>query len=138
MAAAKTPHYEQNVPDTVYGYVAARSQGGVPMTEARRFESAAPFRAEERDRERAKEFARQAGLTVTAESRLGFSVAGSPTAYEQLTTGRIVSYEVRQRVEMSRERSVTHLDIIGDRQPEALGVGAAHSARDPKCAIRSS
>ncbi|WP_369167142.1 S8 family serine peptidase [Streptomyces sp. R28] len=125
MAAAKTPDYEQNVPDTVYGYVAARSQGGVPMTQARRFESAAPFRAEERVRERAKEYARQAGLTVTAESRLGFAVAGSPAAYEQLTTGRIMSYEVRQRVEMGRERSVTHLDIIGDRQPRALGIGAA-------------
>lgn len=121
---AKTPDYEQNVPDTVYGYVAARSQGGVPMTQARRFESAAPFHAEERVQERAKEYARQAGLTVTAESRLGFAVAGSPAAYEQLTAGRVVSYEVRQRVEMSRERSVTHLDIIGDRQPGALGIGA--------------
>ncbi|MGN9758673.1 hypothetical protein [Streptomyces sp. SD31] len=72
-----------------------------------------------------QEYARQAGLTVTAESRLGSSAAGSPAAYEQLTTGRIVSHEVRRRVEMSRERSVTHLDIIGDRQPGALGIGAA-------------
>jgi subtilisin family serine protease len=122
---APTPTYEQNVPDTVYGYVSARSQGGVPMTEATTLTSTNPFHAERGVRERAKEHARQAGLTVTAESRLGFAVAGTPAAYEQLTTGRIASYEVRQRVEMGRERSVTHLDIVGDRQPTALGVGAA-------------
>ncbi|MFF5477906.1 S8 family serine peptidase [Streptomyces sp. NPDC012935] len=123
--AANTPSYEHNVPDTVYGYVSARSQGGVPMTEATSLASARPFHAEEGVRERAKEHARQAGLAVTAESRLGFAVAGTPAAFEQLTTGRIVSYEVSQRVEMGRQRSVTHLDIIGDRQPAALGIGAA-------------
>ncbi|WP_405578121.1 S8 family serine peptidase [Streptomyces sp. NBC_01092] len=123
--AAKTPTYEQNVPDTVYGYVSARSRGGVSMTEAASPLSARPFHAERDVRERAEEHARQAGLTVTAESMLGFTVAGTPAAFEQLTTGRIVSYEVQQRVEMGRQRSVTHLDIVGDRQPSALGIGAA-------------
>ncbi|WP_327595972.1 S8 family serine peptidase [Streptomyces chartreusis] len=121
----RTPSYEQNVPDTVYGYVSARSQGGVPMTEAASPTSALPFHAEPDVREQAEEHARQAGLTVTAESMLGFAVAGTPAAFEQLTTGRIVSYEVEQRVEMGRRRAVTHLDIVGDRQPSALGIGTA-------------
>ncbi|MFC5218330.1 S8 family serine peptidase [Streptomyces coerulescens] len=123
--ATKTPSYEQNVPDTVFGYVSARSQGGVPMTEATTLTSARPFHADADVRGRAEEHARQAGLTVTAESALGFTVAGTPAAFEQLTTGTIVSYEVQQRVEMGRTRSVTHLDIVGERQPSALGIGAA-------------
>ncbi|MDQ1043310.1 S8 family serine peptidase [Streptomyces sp. V4I2] len=125
MTSPTTPAYGQDVPDTVYGYVSARSRGGVPMTRASSLRSAEPFHAEGDAQERAKEYARTAGLTVTAESRLGFTVAGTPAAYEQLTSGRIASYEVRQRVAMNRVRSVTHLDIVGDRQPAALGVGAA-------------
>ncbi|MFK0156192.1 S8 family serine peptidase [Streptomyces sp. NPDC090493] len=123
-----TPKYEQNVPETVYGYVSAKSQGGVPMPQATDISSARPFHASDDDLARAKERARAAGLTVSAESRLGFAVSGAPAAYEQLTTGRIVSYEVRQRTEMQRVRDVTHLDIVGDRQPEALGIGAAPGA----------
>lgn len=125
MTNPTTPRYGQNIPDTVYGYVSARSQGGTPMTEATTFNSARPFHAEGDARERAKEYARTAGLSVTAESRLGFTVAGTPASYEQLTGGRIASYEVQQLGPMNRERSVTHLDIVGARQPDALGVGAA-------------
>lgn len=125
MTSPTTPRYGQDVPENVYGYVSARSQGGVPMTRATSLESARPFRAEGDALERAKEYARTAGLSVTAESRLGFTVAGTPAAYEQLTSGRLASYEVRQRVSMNRTRSVTHLDIVGDRQPAALGIGAA-------------
>ncbi|MFI1207402.1 S8 family serine peptidase [Streptomyces sp. NPDC020802] len=125
MTSPTTPQYGQDVPGTVYGYVSARSEGGVPMTQATAFDSARPFRAESDTQERAKEYARTAGLTVTAESRLGFTVAGTAAAYEQLTSGRIASYEVEQLGSMNRERSVTHLDIIGARQPDALGVGAA-------------
>ncbi|CAM5464443.1 S8 family serine peptidase [Streptomyces griseorubiginosus] len=125
MTNPTAPRYGQDVPETVYGYVSARSQGGVPVTRATALSSARPFRAEGDALERAKEYARTAGLTVTAESRLGFTVAGTPAAYEQLTSGRIASYEVEQLGPMNRERSVTHLDIVGDRQPDALGIGAA-------------
>ncbi|MCD7440677.1 S8 family serine peptidase [Streptomyces lincolnensis] len=125
MTSPTTPRYGQDVPDTVYGYISARSRGGTPMTRATRLDSAGPFRAEPDAQERAKEYARTAGLTVTAESRLGFTVAGTPAAYEQLTSGRLASYEVRRRVSMNRTRAVTHLDIVGDRQPDALGIGAA-------------
>ncbi|MGE7438539.1 S8 family serine peptidase [Kitasatospora sp. NPDC001175] len=94
------------------------------MTEATEFDLARPFHADENTRARAKERALAAGLTVTAESRLGFTVCGPPAAYEELTGGRIESYEVLQRVQNGRLRYVTHLDVVGDGQPADLGVGA--------------
>ncbi|MFJ2579493.1 S8 family serine peptidase [Kitasatospora aureofaciens] len=115
----------QPPPELVFGYLSAQSLGGVPMTEATDLGSARPFHANEGTRARAKERAVAAGLTVTAESRLGFTVCGPPSAYEALTGGRIESYEVLQRVPNGRVRYVTHLDIVGEGQPEDLGVGAA-------------
>lgn len=124
MTLPTAPSQGPHVPDTVFGYVSARSQGEVPMHEAAGFESARPFRADDGTRDRAKDYARAAGLTVTAESRLGFTVSGTPAAYEQLTGGRVEPYEERQRVEMNQVRSVTHLDIVGERQPDTRGLGA--------------
>jgi subtilisin family serine protease len=120
-----TPQYGQPAPETVYGYVSARSQGGVPMTEATTFQSAEPFRADEVTLERSKDYARAAGLTVTAESRMGFAVSGPPAAYEELTGGRVESYESLRHVEMDQVRYLTQLDIVGERQPAARGVGDA-------------
>ncbi|MCX4452468.1 S8 family serine peptidase [Streptomyces sp. NBC_01340] len=124
MTLPTAPSHGSHAPDTVFGYVSARSQGEMPMHEAVGFESAAPFRADDGTRDRAKEYARAAGLTVTAESRLGFTVSGPPGAYEQLTGGRVETYEERQRVAMNQERFVTHLDIVGERQPDVRGMGA--------------
>lgn len=123
MTLPMTPQYGQPAPETVYGYVSARSLGGVPMTEATTFESAEPFHADDVTLERAKDYALAAGLTVTAESRLGFTVSGPPAAYEELTGGRVESYESLRHVEMDRVRYVTQLDIVGGRQPAARGVG---------------
>lgn len=113
----------QPAPETVYGYVSSRSQGGTPMTAATTFASAEPFHTDDESQDRAKDYARAAGLTVTAESRLGFTVSGPPSAYEQLTGGRVESYESLRQVEMGRVRFVTQLDIVGERQPDARGVG---------------
>ncbi|MFE7393937.1 S8 family serine peptidase [Streptomyces sp. NPDC057582] len=123
MTLPMTPKYGQPPPETVHGYVSARSQGGVPMTEATAFESAEPYYADEDTRQRAKDYAAAAGLTVTAESDLGFAVSGPPGAYEQLTGGRVETYESLRHVEMDRVRYVTQLDIVGERQPDARGVG---------------
>ncbi|MER7770453.1 S8 family serine peptidase [Kitasatospora sp. NPDC096140] len=131
----KTTQNGQLPPDLVFGYVSARSEGGTPMTEAVDLTSAAPFRASESIRARAKERAEEAGLTVTAESRLGFTVYGSPAAYEQLTGGRVTSYEALQHVSIGRRRYVTHLDLEGPGQPEARGVGAAPDADDIEAVV---
>ncbi|MGP3984328.1 S8 family serine peptidase [Streptomyces sp. KR80] len=96
------------------------------MTQASALDSTRPFHARtESTLSDAQQQARDVGLTVTAQSRLGFTVCGPPAAYEQLTGGQIQSYEVLQRVQTGRERYVTHLDITGPQQPEDLGVGAA-------------
>ncbi|MFI1069594.1 S8 family serine peptidase [Streptomyces puniciscabiei] len=98
------------------------------MTQAREFTSTEPFRADGSTRELAQQQAESAGLTVTAESRMGFTVSGTPAAFEELTGGRVESYEVLQRVQSEHVRYVTHLDIVGAGQPEDLGVGAARAA----------
>jgi subtilisin family serine protease len=118
----------QPAPELVFGYVSARSEGGVPMTRANEFTSTEPFRADADARERAQRRAEHAGLTVTAESRMGFTVCGPPAAFDELTGGRIESYESLQHVQSGRVRYVTHLDIVGDEQPEDLGVGIARGA----------
>ncbi|WP_246192916.1 S8 family serine peptidase [Kitasatospora atroaurantiaca] len=98
------------------------------MTDASAFDSAEPFRADGSTLDRARRHAEEAGLTVTAESRLGFTTAGPPAAYEELTGGRIESYEALQRVQGGNVRYVTHLDIVGTGQPSDLGVGTARGA----------
>lgn len=119
---------QQPAPDTVFGYISARSRGGAPMTTATAFDSAGPFQADQSTLDNAKSLAERAGLTVTATSRLGFTVSGPPAAYEELTGGRIESYEVLQYVQQGLTRYVTHLDIVGDQQPDELGVGAVRRA----------
>ncbi|MER7753795.1 S8 family serine peptidase [Kitasatospora sp. NPDC097643] len=131
----KTTQNGQPPPDLVFGYVSARSEGGVPMTEATDLSSATPFRAGEDVRARAKERAEAAGLTVSAESRLGFTVYGSPAAYERLTGGQVTSYEALQHVSVGRRRYVTHLDLVGTGQPEARGVGAVPDVDDIEAVV---
>lgn len=123
MTLPMTPQYGQPAPDQVYGYVSARSRGGTPMTRATLWDSAEPFRTDPESQQRAEDYALAAGLTITAESRLGFAVSGPPAAYEELTGGRVETYEALRQVEMDHIRYVTQLDIVGERQPEARGVG---------------
>ncbi|MFF4398402.1 S8 family serine peptidase [Streptomyces sp. NPDC001480] len=122
-------HVSQPVPETIYGYVSAQSQGGVPVTEAEDIDRQSPkaFHAAPSALDRAKEQAERAGLSVIAESRLGFAVSGPKEAYEELTGGRIEPFEALQRVQGGRARYVTHLDIVGEGQPEEPGVGATGS-----------
>jgi subtilisin family serine protease len=69
------------------------------------------------------------GFTIEAESPLGFSVSGNRQAFEELTGGTVVAKELLTRAEGGRTRYVTHLDIVGDGQPEALGVAKAEPAK---------
>ncbi|GAB1329946.1 hypothetical protein [Streptomyces sennicomposti] len=126
------PTYVKNgqrpAPETVFGYISAQSRGGAPITTAATFDSAGPFHADQTTLDSAKSLAQGAGLEVTATSRLGFTVSGPPAAYEELTGGRIESYEVLQYVQQGLTRYVTHLDIVGDQQPDQHGVGAVRRA----------
>jgi subtilisin family serine protease len=117
-------------PDLVFAYLSARSQGGTSVTEAAgtsEWMSAEPYRASEADLDAARSAAADAGLTVTAASRLGLAVVGPPNAYERLTGGRVVTQDVLQYTTMGRQSYVTHLDIQGEDQPDALGVAASRA-----------
>jgi subtilisin family serine protease len=67
------------------------------------------------------------GFQILAESRLGFSVNAPPEAYEELTGGSVVAKERLMYAEENCIRYVTHLDIIGDAQPETLGIAKTRS-----------
>ena len=67
------------------------------------------------------------GFQILAESRLGFSVSAPPGAYEELTGGTVVARERLMYAEENCIRYVTHFDIVGDNQPEALGVARTRS-----------
>jgi hypothetical protein len=55
-------------------------------------------------------------------------VAGPPAAFEELTGGTLIAVERLVHTRVGREEYVTHLDIVGDGQPVALGVGTAGPA----------
>jgi subtilisin family serine protease len=122
-----------NVPELLFGYVSVQSQGGVSAFEAeeRALASAEQFQASSGDHAEAGRALESAGLEVVAESRLGKAVVGPPGAFEELTGGECVTREVLLHAEAGRERYVTHVDIVGAGQPEALGVAAVASDAAP-------
>jgi subtilisin family serine protease len=117
------------VPELLMGYVSVQSKGGISALEAEppALASAEPFQASETDQQEAGRVLESAGLEVVAESRLGKAVAGPPGAFEELTGGECVTREVLLHAEAGRERYVTHVDIVGAGQPDALGVATAAS-----------
>jgi subtilisin family serine protease len=117
------------VPELLFGYVSVNSKGGVAAIDAEppALADAEPFRATSEDQGQAESALESVGLEVVAESRLGRAVAGPPGAFEELTGGEVVKREVLLHAESGRERYVTHVDIIGDDQPEAVGVARAAS-----------
>ncbi len=116
------------LPEMVIGYVSVRSQGGTSFLDAEDLSDPEPFYGTEADHAEAAQAIERAGLEVVAESRLGKAVAGPPGAFEELTGGRLIAVERLMHTRVGREEYVTHLDIVGDGQPEALGVGTAGPA----------
>jgi len=114
-------------PDIVIGYVSVRSQGERSLLDAEDLSGAEPFYGSEDDHAEAARAVEGSGLTVLGESRLGKAVAGPPEAFEDLTGGTIVARERLVRTRIGRASYVTHLDIVGDGQPDDLGVGVAAS-----------
>ena len=55
------------------------------------------------------------------------AIAGPPEAFAELTGGEVVARERLMHTRAGREEYVTHLDIVGDGQPDALGVATARS-----------
>jgi subtilisin family serine protease len=116
------------VPESILGYVSvqgARSVFGQPTGPLPDLSEA--YRAENADRDQVRRNLEESEFTVYAESPLGFAVVGSPAAFEDLTGGTVEAKERLMQAEGGRVRYVTHLDIVGDRQPETLSVAYAES-----------
>jgi hypothetical protein len=116
-----------DVPEVVIGYVSVRSRGGTSLFEAQEIDDAERFHGSDSDRQAAVRAVEAAGLRVLAESRLGIAVAGPPAAFTELTGGEVVPRERLMHTRAGRLEYVTHLDIVGGDQPDALGVGAPRS-----------
>ena len=115
------------LPDVVIGYVSVRSQGGTSILDAEDVSESQPFHGSDSDHGEASRAVESAGLEILAESRLGKAVAGPPNAYSELTGGQLVARERLMRTRAGRVEYVTNIDIVGDRQPDVLGVGVAGS-----------
>lgn len=115
-------------PTLIQGYVSVRAERSVFDEDLDRLPaSVEPFHAGKSDRETTLHDLEKEGFTVLAESALGFAVVGPSEAYESITGGRI---EMKERLMFAEEgciRYVTHVDIAGDDQPKALGVGRVKS-----------
>lgn len=116
------------LPEVVIGYVSVRSRGGTSFLDAEDLSDPEPFHGRADDASAAARAVERAGLEVVAESRLGKAVAGPPAAFEELTGGTLIAVERLVQTRLGRVQYVTHLDIVGDGQPEALGVGVGGPA----------
>ncbi|MFQ5741059.1 MAG: peptidase S8, partial [Acidobacteriota bacterium] len=117
------------LPGVIQGYVSVRSKGKTsPFGGLEKFpETSEPFQATQSDRKTARQAVKSMGLSVLAESRLGMAVAGPAEAYEELSGGKLVTRERLLHAEAGRRRYVTHIDIVGSKQPETLCLGRAKS-----------
>ena len=118
------------IPEIVVGYLSVRSQGGTSFIDAHDVGEGdvEQFYGSESDHQEATRLAESVGLEVLATSRLGMAVAGPPGAFTELTGGELVTRERLMRTRAGRSEYVTHLDIVGDGQPDALGVGVPDSS----------
>jgi subtilisin family serine protease len=116
------------LPTTIIGYVSVRSQGGRSFLDSEGLGNVTAFYGSDSDRREAIRAAESAGLEVLAESRLGVAVAGPPDAFRELTGGELVARERLMHTRAGRDEYVTHLDIVGEGQPDALGVALPRSA----------
>ncbi len=80
------------------------------------------YHARKSDRDMVRRDLEGSGFQILAESQLGFSVSAPPDAYRELTGGEVVAKERLMYAEESCIRYVTHFDIVGEGQPQALGV----------------
>jgi len=118
---------DDSLPGLIHGYVSVKAAKSVFASASPATFSGKPYRASKGDRATASRVAQKAGLTVIGESALGLAVCGSPEAFEELTGGKVVPKERLIRAEGGCQRYVTYLDVVGVRQPEALGAARATS-----------
>jgi len=93
--------------------------------------STEPFHGRPKDRNDAVKALDSLGFQIVAQSRLGAAIVGPPKAFEELTGGRLTTLNRLLHAEGATQRYVTHVDIVGEGQPRALGLGRIKSTAIP-------
>jgi hypothetical protein len=116
------------VPELIQGYVSVRGTNSVfDRPTGSLPESSEAYHAQSADRDEVRRNLEGSGFTISAESPLGFAVAGNTEAFELYTGGTVEAKERLIQAESGQLRYVTHLDLTGPGQPETLGVARAES-----------
>jgi len=116
------------LPDIIFGYVSVKSQGGQSCFAIERLpKSTEPFHGKSEDHKSAERTLTKIGFQITAASRLGMAVAGPASAWEELTGAKLMAKERLVVADSATQRYVTHIDIVGTKQPKTLGCGIPKS-----------
>jgi subtilisin family serine protease len=119
---------DNDVPETLIGYVSVQGAESVFAGKRERLHhTAKAYHAREDDREGVRRDLEQSGFSIIAESPLGFSVSAPGGAYEEITGGVLQAKERLTTVTPNYSAYVTTIDIVGEHQPAALGIGRAGS-----------
>lgn len=122
-------HSDDPPPENIIAYISVEGAASVFAADAAQSlnEKTDAYHAPRDRRDTVRKDLEGSGFLILAESRLGFSVSAPPEAYEDLTGGKVVAKERLMYAEENCIRYVTHLDIVGDEQPDALGVAKTKS-----------
>jgi subtilisin family serine protease len=116
------------LPKIILGYVSVRGKESVFDSGATMLNTeAGAYHATTSDRAEVSRNLQSEGFTIISESPLGLSVCGPPEAFSNLTGGAVMAKERLIHAEAGYHLYRTHLDIVGDLQPETLGVGRVRS-----------
>ncbi len=119
---------DNEIPDNVIGYVSVQGAESVFGGKVKRLhKTAKAYHAKKSDRDSVRRDLEKSGFSILAESALGLSVSAPGGAYEEITGGTLQCREFLLDVDADYSMYVTHLDIVGNNQPKALGVGMIKS-----------
>ena len=118
------------VPEHVFGYIAFAAGAGVSRLEAYGSSVADvdSLHAKKATTTQARRAVEGMGLTILSESPLGVAAYGPKEAWETITGGKVETLERAMRDDRGEKRYVTHLDVVGNSQPEIHGVGKPDSS----------
>ena len=116
------------IPPKVVGYVSVEGAESVFGGKTKKLhKSAKAYHAKRHDRDSVRRDLEKDGFEVIAETAIGLSVVAPGGAYEDLTGGKLQAKERLIYSAGGYSEYVTFLDIVGNKQPAALGVGALKS-----------
>src|SRR6266849_4167788 len=119
---------DNEIPDKVIGYVSVQGAESVFGGKGKQVpKTAKAFHAKKSDRDSVRGDLEKSGFSIVAESALGFSVSAPGGAYEEITGGTLETRELLLDIDADYTMYVTHLDIVGAKQPKTLGVGMVKS-----------